>query len=77
MADPAPDLTATIADAAANPASVTVGDRSHAEHPLPDLIEAERFLAGKRAGAAKNPVGGPASAWGQTRPARFVPPGGG
>lgn len=70
MAEPT-DLTDTIADLAANPQTVTAGDRTVTEHPLPDLIEADKYLAEKAAGATV-PVSGPRSGWGRTRPARAV-----
>ena len=73
--DPIPDLTGAIADVAANPASVTAGDRTITEQSLADLIEADRYLAGKRAVAGGNAAGGSRSGWGALRPAKVVMPG--
>lgn len=77
MSTPANDLTATIADIAANPQSMAAPDgRSATEQPLPDLIEADQYLAGKRLTTATNARGGQCSGWaGAARPARVIPPG--
>lgn len=75
MPDPVPDLTAQIAAAAAGPASVAMSDgRSAAAVRLPDLIVADKYLAGKAAqtdpatGRRRNPFA-------CLRPGHVVPPG--
>ncbi len=47
MADP--DLSQTIQDAAAGPAKVSVDGTTAEARPLPELIEADKYLAAKRA----------------------------
>lgn len=69
------DLTDAIADLAANPQTVTAGDRTVTEHTLQDLIAADKYLGEKAAGATV-PVSGPRSGWNRLRPAKAVPPGG-
>lgn len=43
------DLEETISDAAAEPAAASGDAGSVTQRPLPDLIDADRYLAGKRA----------------------------
>lgn len=62
MAD---DLTQTIHDNAAAPAEASVDGRSAKQHPLPDQIEADRYLASKA--AAKKKLG--------IRLSKVIPPG--
>jgi hypothetical protein len=69
------DLTDTIADLAANPQTVTAGDRTVTEQKLGDVIEADKHLASKRAVSGQNASGGPRSPWNALRPARAVLPG--
>lgn len=47
MADPQ-DLEQAIVDAAALPKSATGDNGSATQHSLPDLIQADQYLAGKR-----------------------------
>jgi hypothetical protein len=47
------DLSETIQDAAATPASVTVDGVQTAFRPLPELIEADKYLRDKTAAAAR------------------------
>lgn len=65
MADDPEDLTQTIRDNAAAPAEATVDGRSAKQHPLPDQIEADRYLASKS--AAKKKLG--------IRMSKVIPPG--
>jgi hypothetical protein len=44
-------LDDTIQDAAENPAEATIDGNTVRRQPLRDLIEADRYLTGKRAGA--------------------------
>lgn len=62
MAD---DLTQTIRDNAGAPAEASVDGRSAKQHPLPDQIEADRYLASKA--AAKKKLG--------IRLSKVIPPG--
>lgn len=66
MAD---DLTTRIEDAAAEPASASTDGQSVSERPLSELIEADKYLASKRATASGK------SGWTRTRPAAVTPPG--
>lgn len=50
------DLSQQIEDAAGQPRSATVDGVSATSHSLPDLIEADKYLAGKTA-ATKNHLG--------------------
>lgn len=63
-ADP-DDLTQSIRDNAAAPAEASVDGRSAKQHPLPDQIEADRYLASKA--AAKKNLG--------IRMSKVIPPG--
>ncbi len=47
------DLSETIQEAAAQPRRATVDGRSAEAHPLPDQIEADRYLESKRAMAQR------------------------
>jgi len=49
MADETEDLTATIAENAAGPASMSGDGNSASAHSLADQIAADRYLAAKRA----------------------------
>ena len=53
MADAPEDLTQTIRDNAAAPAEATVDGRSAKQHPLPDQIAADKYLASKQASRKK------------------------
>lgn len=70
-----PDLSDQIEQAATEPASATSDGQSASSHPLPDLVEADQYLAGKTAVTGDNASGGPRSGWGMLRPARVIPPG--
>ena len=59
------DLTETIRENAAAPAEATVDGRSAKQHPLPDQIEADRYLASKQAARRKLGI----------RMAKVIPPG--
>lgn len=48
-----PDLSETIEAVAADPLKAASDGQSAEQHPLPDLIEADRYLAAKAAAAAK------------------------
>lgn len=72
MADLSEQIETTATDGVA---SATVDGRSATAVPIPDLIAADRYLAGKTAVEGTNPNGGKRSAWGKTRMARVVPPG--
>jgi hypothetical protein len=47
------DLSEQIEDAANAPRRSESGDKVIESHPIKDLIEADRYLAGKRAAAAR------------------------
>lgn len=49
MAEDPTDLSQTIRDNAAAPAEVTVDGRSAKQHPLPEQIAADKYLASKQA----------------------------
>lgn len=49
-----PDLSSTIAEAAAGPASVRTDSTTIEGQPLKDLIAADEYLAKKRAGTKKH-----------------------
>lgn len=49
MADDSADLTETIEDVAAGPASVTGDGHAVVTQKIPDLIAADQYLAGKEA----------------------------
>ena len=68
MADES-ELEEAIIDAAQKPSSATVDGRSATAQPLRDMIDADRYVEGKRA-ARKS------SGWG-IRFAKIVPPGAG
>ena len=59
------DLTETIRENAAAPAEATVDGRSAKQHPLPDQIEADRYLASKQAARKKLGI----------RMSKVIPPG--
>lgn len=48
-------LDQTLLDAAQGPAEAVIDGQSAKQHPLPDLIEAAKFLASKS--ASSNPFG--------------------
>lgn len=50
----ATDLEDTISDAAQAPAQVEADGLKVSEHSLPDLIEADQYLAGKTAATRKH-----------------------
>jgi hypothetical protein len=66
MPDPIPSLEQEIRDNAAGPAKANVDGVNVEQHPLPDQIEVDRYLASKKA-AAKPGMG--------LRITRLVPPG--
>lgn len=70
-----PDLTPEIEQAAAEPASAEVDGRKAQSHPLPDLIEADRYLKGGDAVAGANRKGGRRSGLNSLRTGVFVPKG--
>ncbi|WP_020473374.1 hypothetical protein [Zavarzinella formosa] len=70
-----PDLSDEIADAAANPASAEADGVKAQAQPIPDLIEADRYLAGKTALNGANPKGGQRSGFNALRRGVFVPRG--
>lgn len=47
------DLTQTIRDNAAAPAEASVDGTTAKQHPLPDQIQADRYLASKQAAKRK------------------------
>lgn len=47
------DISDSIDDLAVKPKSVTVDGQTVTQHPLGDLIEADKYLAAKRASAGK------------------------
>jgi len=59
-------LEQNIRDAAGNPESYEIDGEKVTTRPLPDLIEADRYLANRR--VAKNP-------WRALRFCKFAPPG--
>ena len=67
MADE-PDLTDTIQTSAEGPAKVVSDGLEVDSQPIPDLIEADRYLKGEAA------MKGGGSGWNCLRPARVVPP---
>jgi hypothetical protein len=69
------DLTDTIVQTAAEPASAAGDAGSATNQPLPDLIAADQYLAGKTAAQATNPKGGRRSAFQMLRTGVFVPKG--
>lgn len=66
MSDDSGDLSQAIQEAAAQPAQVSADGLLVQGRPLPDLIEADKHLAGKR--AADQPHRG-------LRVTRLIPPG--
>ena len=70
-----PDLSDTIEEAAQDPQSASKDGITATSHPLPDLIAADKYLAGKTAVEGTNDNGGPKSGFGALRPARFIPKG--
>ena len=74
MPDPTPDLAETIRQAAADPASASAPDgRSATARAIGELIDADRYLAGKA--ALKSRPGRRGSAWGAVRQVQASPPG--
>lgn len=69
------DLTDQIAEDAALPATHASDGTQTTAHPLPDVIEADKYLKGQAALEGANDSGGPRSGWGRLRTARAVPPG--
>jgi hypothetical protein len=70
-----PDLADTIESEAQLPKS-TESDGQKAEgQPLPDLIEADKYLKASQAASGSNDAGGPKSAWRGVRMGRGIPPG--
>lgn len=69
--------TSELIDAAAAPQSVTVDGQTVSERSVEQLIKADQYASAKTALAGTNSNGGPRSAWGRTRAAVAVPPGGG
>lgn len=67
------DLTEHIEQAALDPASASADGQSATAVPIPDLIEADKYLAGKK--AAVDSAGRPRSGFRLLRPVAFVPPG--
>ena len=61
-----PDLDQAIAENAAGPAKASVDGQSVEQHPLPDVIEADRYRESKKA-SRKPGIG--------IRLAKLVPPG--
>ena len=61
-----PDLDQAIAENAAGPAKASVDGQSVEQHPLPDVIEADRYRESKKA-SRKPGIG--------IRFAKLVPPG--
>lgn len=70
-----PDLTADIETAAAEPASASSDGQSAANRPLPELVEADRYLKGAAALDGANRKGGRRSAFNLLRTGVFVPRG--
>jgi len=69
MAEPSsdtPDLDQAIAENAAGPAKASIDGQSVEQHPLPDVIEADRYRESKKA-SRKPGIG--------VRFAKLVPPG--
>lgn len=66
-----------IHELAAAPASISVDGQSVSERSAADFIALEDRAIAKAALAGTNANGGPRSAWGRTRAALAVPPGGG
>lgn len=69
------DLKQQIEDAANAPKQMQTDMGKIEEHPLPDLIAADQYLAGKDAAEGTNANGGPKTGWGCVRWARGIPPG--
>lgn len=69
------DLTPEIEQTAAEPAAVTDDSGSATAQPLPDLIEADKYLKGQQALAGANANGGKKSGWGKLRMAKVQNPG--
>lgn len=67
-----PDLTDIIEQTAAEPAKAEVDGRKAEGQPLPDLIAADRYLAGKEALAGTNAAGGQKSGFRALRMAKGV-----
>ena len=66
MPDQDPQLDQTIAENAAGPAKASVDGQSVEQHPLPDVIEADRYRESKKA-SRKPGIG--------IKFAKLVPPG--
>lgn len=69
------DLQDEIEEVAQRAASTTTELGSSTQQPLPDLIAADRYLAGKDALEGTNSNGGKKSGWRCLRAARAKPPG--
>ena len=71
-----PEISDTIETAATDGIqSTTVDGRTTVATPIPDLIAADKHIAGRTALTGTNDRGGSKSAWGGLRPARVIPPG--
>jgi hypothetical protein len=66
MPDPTPNLEQALRESTVGPAKANVDGVNVEQHPLPDQIEVDRYLASKKA-AAKPGMG--------LRITRLVPPG--
>jgi hypothetical protein len=69
------DLTETITQTASEPASAMGDGQSATGQRLTDLIEADRYLATKKAGSQTGARGRRRSAFACLRPAQASPPG--
>lgn len=66
-----PDISDTIETTASDGVqSASADGRSVTAVPLPDLIQADKYLAGKTAAEGTNDNGGPRSLWTRLRPAK-------
>jgi hypothetical protein len=70
------DLTNSIAESAAAPQSTTTDGLTVSEHSLLSQIEADKYLAAKKAATATGPTGKKRSGFAHLRPAKAVPPSG-
>lgn len=68
-------LESTITSAAQQPARAQTDMGSADAHPLPDLIQADQYLAGLTGVTGSNDNGGAKSGWGRLRTARAILPG--
>lgn len=71
----ATDLSSTIETVAGRPQRVAVDGQEVQSHGLTEIIEADRYLAGKAALTGAAAQGGARSGWNSLRPARMIPPG--